>query len=100
MSSKMHTVNLGLCPEYKTSKRLICDKEEYKLLTNWEDGWLCWLRLKIYQYNVTIGLYMLDWWEKACFNLFIGYILFCICRHSICVIFEFLQILKTFTDLA
>ncbi|KAL8495596.1 hypothetical protein ACS0TY_019643 [Phlomoides rotata] len=27
-----------------------------------------WVHRKIYLYNVTFGLYMLDWWERYLFN--------------------------------
>ncbi|XP_015574329.1 uncharacterized protein LOC8280959 isoform X2 [Ricinus communis] len=27
-----------------------------------------WIQRKIYLYNVTFGLYMLDWWERCLFN--------------------------------
>ncbi|KAJ8772732.1 hypothetical protein K2173_027909 [Erythroxylum novogranatense] len=27
-----------------------------------------WIQRKIYRYNVTFGLYMLDWWERYLFN--------------------------------
>ncbi|XP_057529553.1 uncharacterized protein LOC130808112 isoform X2 [Amaranthus tricolor] len=30
-----------------------------------------WLQRKIYLYNVTFGLYMLDWWERCLFNTLI-----------------------------
>ncbi|KAJ8621080.1 hypothetical protein MRB53_029609 [Persea americana] len=28
-----------------------------------------WISRKIYLYNVTFGLYMLDWWERYLFNI-------------------------------
>ncbi|KAF2567234.1 hypothetical protein F2Q68_00027754, partial [Brassica cretica] len=28
-----------------------------------------WVQRKIYLYNVTFGLYMLDWWERYLFKL-------------------------------
>ncbi|KAG8082698.1 hypothetical protein GUJ93_ZPchr0014g47164 [Zizania palustris] len=28
-----------------------------------------WIGRKIHLYNVTIGLYMLDWWERYLFNI-------------------------------
>ncbi|XP_042404497.1 uncharacterized protein LOC121994573 [Zingiber officinale] len=30
-----------------------------------------WIARKIHLYNVTIGLYMLDWWERYLFNILI-----------------------------
>ena len=28
-----------------------------------------WVQRKIYLYNVTFGLYMLDWWERFLFSI-------------------------------
>ncbi|OAP12314.1 hypothetical protein AXX17_AT1G06130 [Arabidopsis thaliana] len=28
-----------------------------------------WVQRKIYLYNVTFGLYMLDWWERYLFSI-------------------------------
>ncbi|KAF7808675.1 DUF3317 domain-containing protein [Senna tora] len=30
-----------------------------------------WIQRKIYLYNVTFGLYMLDWWERCLFNILV-----------------------------
>ncbi|RRT68204.1 hypothetical protein BHE74_00043149 [Ensete ventricosum] len=30
-----------------------------------------WISRKIHLYNVTMGLYMLDWWERYLFNILI-----------------------------
>ncbi|KAI4372918.1 hypothetical protein MLD38_011099 [Melastoma candidum] len=30
-----------------------------------------WIRRKVYLYNVTFGLYMLDWWERYLFNILV-----------------------------
>ncbi|KAJ8485035.1 hypothetical protein OPV22_017520 [Ensete ventricosum] len=30
-----------------------------------------WISRKIHLYNVTMGLYMLDWWERCLFNILI-----------------------------
>ncbi|KAK7368544.1 hypothetical protein VNO80_10571 [Phaseolus coccineus] len=30
-----------------------------------------WIQRKIYLYNVTFGLYMLDWWERCTFNILV-----------------------------
>ncbi|KAH7285393.1 hypothetical protein KP509_33G026300 [Ceratopteris richardii] len=33
---------------------------------------LCgWVNRKIFLYNVTFGLYMLDWWERLLFNFLV-----------------------------
>ncbi|XP_068666440.1 uncharacterized protein [Aristolochia californica] len=30
-----------------------------------------WIQRKIYLYNVTFGLYMLEWWERYLFNILV-----------------------------
>ncbi|KAK9689342.1 hypothetical protein RND81_09G053800 [Saponaria officinalis] len=35
-----------------------------------------WLQRKIFLYNVTFGLYMLDWWERYLFNTLIIVLMF------------------------
>ncbi|CAJ2677677.1 unnamed protein product [Trifolium pratense] len=30
-----------------------------------------WVQRKIHLYNVTFGLYMLDWWERCTFNILV-----------------------------
>ncbi|KAK8369657.1 hypothetical protein V6Z12_A01G125800 [Gossypium hirsutum] len=30
-----------------------------------------WVQRKIFLYNVTFGLYMLDWWERCLFNMLV-----------------------------
>ncbi|KAK3126927.1 hypothetical protein QOZ80_7AG0565340 [Eleusine coracana subsp. coracana] len=32
-------------------------------------GEMSWVGKKIHLYNVTMGLYMLDWWERCLFNI-------------------------------
>lgn len=32
-----------------------------------------WVQRKIYLYNVTFGLYMLDWWERCLFSILLFY---------------------------
>mmetsp|Transcript_5973 Transcript_5973/g.14264 ORF Transcript_5973/g.14264 Transcript_5973/m.14264 type:complete len:115 (+) Transcript_5973:233-577(+) len=39
---------------------------------NKKQGFRDWLKLKLMQYNVTSALYMLDWWERLLFNIFIA----------------------------
>ncbi|CAL9759241.1 unnamed protein product, partial [Musa acuminata subsp. burmannicoides] len=34
-------------------------------------GRMNWISRKIHLYNVTMGLYMLDWWERYLFNILI-----------------------------
>ncbi|MBA0555943.1 hypothetical protein Golob_026088 [Gossypium lobatum] len=38
-------------------------------------GDMNWVQRKIYLYNVTFGLYMLDWWERYLFSI-LFYLLF------------------------
>ncbi|XP_030497168.1 uncharacterized protein LOC115712891 [Cannabis sativa] len=45
-----------------------------------------WVQRKIYLYNVTFGLYMLDWWERCLFNtilvVLMWYILYNGSKHA------------------
>ncbi|XP_058731152.1 uncharacterized protein LOC131602942 [Vicia villosa] len=34
-------------------------------------GSMNWVQRKIHLYNVTFGLYMLDWWERCTFNILV-----------------------------
>ncbi|KAM0822136.1 hypothetical protein ACQ4PT_071699 [Festuca glaucescens] len=34
-------------------------------------GEMNWVSKKIHLYNVTMGLYMLDWWERCLFNIMV-----------------------------
>ncbi|KAJ6956721.1 hypothetical protein NC652_007702 [Populus alba x Populus x berolinensis] len=43
-----------------------------------------WVQRKIYLYNVTFGLFMLDWWERCLFS-----ILFYFIRSDISIEFKF-----------
>nr|XP_010920464.1 uncharacterized protein LOC105044311 [Elaeis guineensis] len=41
-----------------------------------------WISRKIHLYNVTMGLYMLDWWERYLFNILILILLWFICYNG------------------
>ncbi|KAG6542480.1 hypothetical protein Mapa_016170 [Marchantia paleacea] len=41
-----------------------------------------WVDSKIYVYNVTFGLYMLDWWERCLFNLLVLLLLWFVAYSS------------------
>ncbi|KAJ4747002.1 hypothetical protein LUZ62_024712 [Rhynchospora pubera] len=41
-----------------------------------------WVSRKIHLYNVTMGLYMLDWWERYLFNILVLILLWFICYNS------------------
>ncbi|XP_047263194.1 uncharacterized protein LOC107859938 isoform X1 [Capsicum annuum] len=41
-----------------------------------------WIQRKIYLYNVTFGLYMLDWWERYLFNTLVLVLLWFICLNA------------------
>ncbi|EKX48218.1 hypothetical protein GUITHDRAFT_151827, partial [Guillardia theta CCMP2712] len=60
----------ALPEEYKKKRRLL-EKEEYDRLTERKPGFLDWLSVKQQQYNITSVLYMLDWWERFLFNIFL-----------------------------
>ncbi|BAH92746.1 Os04g0518650, partial [Oryza sativa Japonica Group] len=40
-----------------------------------------WIGRKIHIYNVTVGLYMLDWWERYLFNILMLCLLWYILRY-------------------
>ena len=46
-----------------------------------------WIQRKIYLYNVTFGLYMLDWWERYLFSI-LYYITFS--KDLICLIYIYI----------
>lgn len=41
-----------------------------------------WVDSKIYVYNVTFGLYMLDWWERCLFNMLVLLLLWFVAYSS------------------
>jgi hypothetical protein len=53
-------------------KKLIESKEDHARLTGRRGGLRDWVQLKAQQYNVTSALYMLDWWERFIFNIFMA----------------------------
>ncbi|XP_063936890.1 uncharacterized protein LOC108194129 isoform X1 [Daucus carota subsp. sativus] len=42
-----------------------------------------WVQRKIYLYNVTFGLYMLDWWERCLFNTIVLVLMWFMCYNGI-----------------
>ncbi|XP_043692420.1 uncharacterized protein LOC122642880 isoform X1 [Telopea speciosissima] len=40
------------------------------------------IQRKIYLYNVTFGLYMLDWWERFLFNILVIILLWFVCYNG------------------
>ncbi|XP_055804116.1 uncharacterized protein LOC129873121 isoform X2 [Solanum dulcamara] len=47
-----------------------------------------WVQRKIYLYNVTFGLYMLDWWERCLFNILVLVLLWFMCYNGFRFAFE------------
>ncbi|KAI3846112.1 hypothetical protein MKW98_015481 [Papaver atlanticum] len=45
-------------------------------------GRMNWIQRKILLYNVTFGLYMLDWWERYLFNIMIVVLLWFVCYNG------------------
>ncbi|XP_051126954.1 uncharacterized protein LOC127248581 [Andrographis paniculata] len=41
-----------------------------------------WIQRKIYLYNVTFGLYMLDWWERLLFNTLVLVLMWFVCYNG------------------
>jgi hypothetical protein len=46
------------------------------------DRVVAWVKRKIFLYNVTTGLYMLDWWERYLFNTLLLLLLWFVCYNS------------------
>ncbi|XP_061338494.1 uncharacterized protein LOC133285293 isoform X1 [Gastrolobium bilobum] len=40
-----------------------------------------WIQRKILLYNVTFGLYMLDWWERCTFNTLVIVLMWFVLRY-------------------
>jgi len=57
-------------PEHYKLRRKLIEKEEYDRIIGRKPGFLDWLSVKQQQYNITSVLYVLDWWEKILFNIF------------------------------
>ncbi|MCO5593759.1 hypothetical protein L7F22_047776 [Adiantum nelumboides] len=44
---------------------------------------LCrWVHRQIFVYNITFGLYMLDWWERLLFNLLVILLIWFLCYNG------------------
>ncbi|PIN01851.1 hypothetical protein CDL12_25632 [Handroanthus impetiginosus] len=41
-----------------------------------------WVQRKIYLYNVTFGLYMLDWWERLLCNTLVVVLMWFVCYNG------------------
>ncbi|CAN6693000.1 unnamed protein product [Malus baccata var. baccata] len=52
-------------------------------------GVMNWVQRKIYLYNVTFGLYMLDWWERYLFNTLVVVLLWFLCYNGSRYLMEF-----------
>ncbi|CAL9093212.1 unnamed protein product [Musa textilis] len=50
-----------------------------------------WVSRKMHLYNVTMGLYMLDWWERCLFNVLMLTLLWFICYNGSRFATEFYQ---------
>ncbi|PSS21390.1 Small subunit of serine palmitoyltransferase-like protein [Actinidia chinensis var. chinensis] len=46
-------------------------------------GMMNWVQRKIYLYNVTFGLYMLDWWERFLFNTLVVVLMWFVCYNGV-----------------
>ncbi|CAA7408356.1 unnamed protein product [Spirodela intermedia] len=44
---------------------------------------MSWLRHKLYRYEVTIGLYGLEWWERYIFNTMVLMLLWFTCSKML-----------------
>ena len=68
------------------------DKEELGPAEEMAGGEMSWVGKKIHLYNVTMGLYMLDWWERCLFSILplrlrpIQFLLYCsLCKFRTCL---------------
>ncbi|TVU39530.1 hypothetical protein EJB05_12954 [Eragrostis curvula] len=43
---------------------------------------MSWISRKLFLYNVTFGLYVLDWWEQYLFNTILLVLLWFICYNT------------------
>ncbi|KAJ1288455.1 hypothetical protein BS78_02G090300 [Paspalum vaginatum] len=43
---------------------------------------MSWISRKLFLYNVTIGLYAMDWWERYLFNAIVLLLLCFICHNT------------------
>ncbi|KAG0542725.1 hypothetical protein BDA96_02G129100 [Sorghum bicolor] len=43
---------------------------------------MSWISRKLFLYNVTIGLYVMDWWERYLFNSIVLILLWLICYST------------------
>ncbi|KAF8692632.1 hypothetical protein HU200_039451 [Digitaria exilis] len=43
---------------------------------------MSWISRKLFLYNVTIGLYVLDWWERYLFNSIVLILLWLFCYST------------------
>ncbi|BAF21451.1 Os07g0446600 [Oryza sativa Japonica Group] len=50
-------------------------------------GEMNWVSRKIHLYNVTMGLYMLDWWERCLFSILFHLTPYCLLQIIIIAIF-------------
>ncbi|XP_039043316.1 uncharacterized protein LOC120182396 isoform X1 [Hibiscus syriacus] len=57
-----------------------------------------WVQRKIYLYNVTFGLYMLDWWERYLFNTLVIVLMWFVFYNSSRYVTEFCKRLLRLID--
>ena len=57
-----------------------------------------WIKIKIFIYNVTYGLYMLDWWERYLFNTIMILLLCVLCYNGSRFAVESLQRIIWYTS--
>ncbi|KDO60330.1 hypothetical protein CISIN_1g040345mg, partial [Citrus sinensis] len=50
-----------------------------------------WIQRKIHLYNVTFGLYMLDWWERYLFNILVVVLMWFIFYNGSKYVTDFFQ---------
>ncbi|CAN6165990.1 unnamed protein product [Urochloa humidicola] len=43
---------------------------------------MSWISRKLFLYNVTFGLYVMDWWERYLFNIIVLILLWLFCYNT------------------
>jgi hypothetical protein len=59
----------GAVSEFRKSTLLRRHTRDLQIRRAAEMGEMSWVGKKIHLYNVTMGLYMLDWWERCLFSI-------------------------------
>ncbi|KAI3942982.1 hypothetical protein MKW98_005494 [Papaver atlanticum] len=59
-----------------------CESKKHRPSLCYSQEEMNFVQRKIYLYNVTFGLYMLEWWERYLFNILIIVLLWFVCYNG------------------